>query len=262
MGDYDDGSASGFGTDGGEVAGSWQPGDSIDTDPSGYAGSFSGTSTGTGWETESGAVVGADPNAASAPPERGASYAERDLTGERWEHRIFERCSFAGAKLVRLSTSNCTFVQCEFSAADLSYSIHERSAFVSCTFRDMTLTSAQFKECKLAGSLFESVELGAVVITGGDLTSVSLVGANLSGADLSEVRFYGADLTQTDFTGATFAGADLRGVTLNDTNFENADLQGALFGDFDAGLARLTGARVDPEQAVELARATFGVVVG
>jgi uncharacterized protein YjbI with pentapeptide repeats len=231
-------------------------------DPSEYSRAFTDTSAGTGWDPRSGGTAGVGEKDAGVESVQNADYSDLAAEGQRWERQHYVRCNFSDANLARLTTVNCSFIECNFTHADLSRSQHQRSAFVACTFAAAQLTSATIEECKLSGSVFDGAAMNGVTFPGGgDLTSTSFEQLVLTGVDLTNVVLYGANLTGADFTNATLVRADRRDTTIDNANFSDADLQGAFIGGFDARRANLDGARVDLDQAGELAK-VFGVVIG
>lgn len=60
-----------------------------------------------------------------------------------------------------------------------------------------------------------------------------------------------ADLTGARCSGARFWRTDLNGAYLHGVDFTEADLRGSEFSTLDPKTAQLTGAVVDPQQAIE-----------
>src|SRR5947209_19961459 len=79
----------------------------------------------------------------------------------------FTRCSFRGAQLKEMRGESCVFSECEFNLAQLNNSVHVRSAFLNCRFENANLFQAEFRQCKLTGSVFVGAKLTAVTIVGG-----------------------------------------------------------------------------------------------
>jgi len=134
-----------------------------------------------------------------------ASFAGIEADDEELEGHRFVRCSFRGASLDSIRTTNCTFEACDFSNAQLNGSEHDGSDFANSTFENTNLFGASFVECRLLGATFLGGVLTGLSITGGDLSYVLLRGQDLSGLDLTGVKLREADLSES-----TLKGVDLR----------------------------------------------------
>ena len=148
----------------------------------------------------------------------------------------------------------------DFSRARLNASVHEGSAFLRCTFRRASLMLAEFRGCKMTGSVFESAVLRPLTVEGGDWSYVRLRGADLRGVSFRGVRLAEADLSEADLSGCDFRDADLSHATLRNAVLSGADLRGARVVGVDLAALRLGGAVLDVAQAVQVARGLGAVV--
>jgi len=189
-------------------------------------------------------------------------FADVDLREARWERVSFTDCDFAGAALDDVVTEGCSFANCRFDRADMVRSEHRRTAFVACSFNRTRVTGMVLEDCKLAGSTFVDVLLKSLSVRGGgDFSAVSFGAADMRELDLSDAKLVGANLTGARLDKGSLARANLTDVRWGDTSLCDVDLRGATFNTLDPRRVTLTGARVEVDQAVLLAR-TLGLIIG
>ena len=84
----------------------------------------------------------------------GASFEYAALADGTLRACRFTRCAFRHADLAQALTEGCVFDGCDFTGAKLNGSIHENSAFLNCRFRMVKLFAAEFRACKMTGTVF------------------------------------------------------------------------------------------------------------
>ena len=195
------------------------------------------------------------------PARRGKLRRDRPVEPALAVASTYERCNFTSPSLTGLTTTNCTFVECDFTAGrpeplgapavglrllHVPLDRPDRRRFEECKLRRLGVRERPIRQHRRSR---RRPHLGVAGRR------------DLSGAGPHPGPLYGADL---DRGGPHRRDARRRGPArhrVGGTNFEDADLQGAHLRGLRPAAARLTGARVDLEQAAQLARA-FGVVVG
>ena len=91
-------------------------------------------------------------------------------------------------------------------------------------------------------------------VEGGDWSFVALPRADLRGVRLTGVRMREVDLTGADLTGGVLTNADLSGGQLAGARLTRCDLRGSDLSAVDPTAVQRTGAIIDPDQALVLAR--------
>jgi uncharacterized protein YjbI with pentapeptide repeats len=99
------------------------------------------------------------------------------LSGQR-----FERKDFSGQDLRRFNLSKAVFHFCNFDKANLSEVDCSGSDFMGSTFRDTTCYRTNFKDCKLAGVVFEPKDAYGVTF--------SFTCETFTGMRISQLWFY------------------------------------------------------------------------
>ena len=201
------------------------------------------------------------PAPATTSTVRSAAWDGRDLSGER-----HEKVAFIDVDLSETVDEGGVFTECAFRGARFNVSRHANAAFVNCTFTRCSFFGATFAGCKLVGSMFDGCTFGLLEVDGGDWSFTHLPGPpGCPGADLRRSVFRGVRMREADLTGARFDDArllrcDLSGAWLHRASFAGCDLRGSDLSAFDPETAELTGAVIDPAQALVIA-AALGLVV-
>ncbi len=210
------------------------------------------------------------------------------LNGARLESATLRLCSLADARLVRCSLRDSVMDRCDLEGADLSGADLSGATLRDLVFRQTTLASTTFTECRMDDCNLEGIELPAAEFSKAVLRNVDLTGsvmrnANFSGArfercGLAEIWWEGADLRGADFRGCTFhMGSSRSGLVfspiacqgsrtgfytdefdeqdykppeeISKADLRGADLRGAVVDGVDFYLVDLRGARYDRAQA-------------
>ncbi len=159
----------------------------------------------------------------------------------------FRRVGFGESTLRRWVLEGCTFEDCDLSLA---------------TFDGATFSGVRFVGCKLVGVDWR--RLGGVALDAtfegcilrlGQLAELRLRDVSFRDCDLRE-----CDLTDADLQGVDLSGSDLTGALVDGANLQQADLTRTIGLELDPRTARLRGAKVSTELALDLAE-RLGVVV-
>ena len=186
---------------------------------------------------------------------RDAQILEDTLSGIQ-----FVRCRFDGADFSRIQLNGCRFENCRFHGTAFNGMVAERCVFVNCSFLYANCFAAEFYDCKMTGSSFESASTTAIRIDRGDWRMTEMVEMDLSGEKISDINFSGASLRQCRFDKAVLRNCDFTGADIRGASFKNADLRGCTLDQLNLSLADFKGAKIDLTQAVAFAE-TFGVKV-
>lgn len=186
---------------------------------------------------------------------RDAQILEDTLSGIQ-----FVRCRFDGADFSRIQLNGCRFENCRFHGTALNGMVAERCVFVNCSFLYANCFAAEFYDCKMTGSSFESASTTAIRIDCGDWRMTEMMEMDLSGEKISDINFSGASLRQCRFDKAVLRNCDFTGADIRGASFKNADLRGCTLDQLNLSLADFKGAKIDLTQAVAFAE-TFGVKV-
>lgn len=191
---------------------------------------------------------------------------DREFTDEDWyaeplADRSYAGCTFRRVDLTEATTRGVVFTDCVFGNVRFNASQHHDSAFLRCTFTRCEFFDAAFTGCKLTGSTFTGCGTRPLRVDGGDWSYVALSGADLRGVTFTGVRMREIDLSGARCAGATLTGLDLSGANLARADLSGADLRASDLTALDPALVILTGATIDPAQAVVIAE-SLGLKVG
>ena len=175
-----------------------------------------------------------------------------NLTGADLEKTAFLQSKLEGTDLGEANLTSATMVEVEArgcklagaSAAHLATAL--ASDFSGADFSGADLSTANFRQAKLAGADFsgavlDQADFGEADLSGATLREASakqtrFIGATMVDASLQEANLFGASLM-----GASLTRADMRGVQLHDTNALFAQCQGVLLEG-----ARITRCKLQP----------------
>jgi uncharacterized protein YjbI with pentapeptide repeats len=179
-----------------------------------------------------------------------------DLSGRSWS-----RHSFLDVDMSETTGRGAVFDGCSFVGVRFNVARHVDSAFTNCVFRGCTFFDTRFDDCKFVGSLFQESTFALLQVHGGDWSFTGLPGADLRKAVFDRVRMREADLTGARLDGASVTSTDLSGAMLRNARFTRADLRGSDLSALDPLHAELSGAIIDPDQAVVVATALGMTVI-
>ena len=201
----------------------------------------------------------------------GASLADAELAGAKFDGCTFERVRFAGANLTDARFSGCSFFDaeagegCDFSRADLEGATFENCNLAMARFGLASLFDTSFKNSKAAGASFEDARFaktagGRVAVSRVQFIGTMLDMTNFRQARLDDCMFSQCSLRQADLRQVSASSADFRDSDLSEVNFngailDNADLRGAALSGFDVTqMASFAGIKASAEQLTEIVR--------
>ncbi|WP_326558019.1 pentapeptide repeat-containing protein [Micromonospora sp. NBC_01796] len=190
----------------------------------------------------------------------GETFRNEDWYGDEFTDSTYVGCTFLHVDLMEASTRGTVFQDCTFGNVQFNASRHTDSAFLRCTFKRCNLFEAEFTGCKFVGSTFTESDLRPLRVFGGDWSFVGLSGADLRGVRFEGVRMREIDLTAANCAEAAIVNVDLSGAQLHHANLVRCDLRGSDLSALDPSTTQLTGAIIDPAQAVVIAQ-TLGLEI-
>lgn len=168
-----------------------------------------------------------------------------ELEGVSWKNCTLTRCKLSGA-----GCKGSTFTDVVFSGCDLSNGDFSDCVFTRVQFRGCKLTGANFFACGLHDVAFADSLCDYTTFTEGRARALWFTECNLTHARLDS-------LTGKDYG---FTGCNLQLVDFRETLLRGVDLTDCLLGGGSYSAKELTGAKVTPLQACDLAR-LLGVIV-
>lgn len=164
---------------------------------------------------------------------------ERVMEPDRFwqtEDAIYENCVFSDSNFQKTKLSGLKFYDCLFDHCDLSLVSVQQTIF----------QQVQFKDCKMAGILFDSCHTFGLEMRFFDckldhcsfyhlklhkaiFQNCSLRGVDFSGAVLKEAQFMGSDLTDAKFDQTNLEKADFRGAIHYQIHPQYNQIKGASF---------------------------------
>lgn len=136
----------------------------------------------------------------------GEKFVKLHLEEEVISHTHFNECTFSQSVFYHAKFSECTFDHCMFLQCDLSLSTFPRSTFID----------ARFKESKLLGTNWSTV-------------NTALSSFTFHKCILTHSNFSGLKLNNTDFSGSILKEANFSFTQLKKSNFTDTDLENAIF---------------------------------
>ena len=138
-----------------------------------------------------------------------------------------------------------TFTRCRLSATAINDLLAVDTVFDDCVLSGADLHGARlqrvtFNRCKLDGANLRMIETTELILTECDLTGTDLLEAQLDGARVENCKLDGAVIERARVVDADLRTSDLTGLR---------------------GAASLRGAKVSPDQLIQLAR-TFASEIG
>lgn len=150
----------------------------------------------------------------------------------------------SGRRLSGLRCRDVEFVQCDLSGAILEDAVLRRVAFVDCRLTGIVLAGAALTDVTITSGHADLLGLRMARATNLLVEDASMRGADLYGFAATGCAFLRCDLTEAVFDGSRLDGVRLHGSRL-------VGVQGAL---------SLRGARIGPDQVVELGAALLDAV--
>jgi len=147
------------------------------------------------------------------------------------------------------------FENCEFNACDFSNANFSRYRFTDCTFSDCNLSlmkvsstsmqSVLFRECKMLGIHFDSLNAFGIVIgfESCTLNHSSFYQLNLKKSPFNNCELQECDFSECDLSGAIFSGSNLLHAKFDRTNLEGTDFTGAVNFTIHPEINKMRGAK-------------------
>ena len=158
---------------------------------------------------------------------------------------VIQAVSFANTHLRSCRLRDVRFVRCDLSNAVMRGLEASRVEFIDCR-----LTGMNAIECRMEDVLLERCEARYAQFTdgaarGSEFIDTQLQDADLRSLNLENTKWTRSSLSRADLSGAKLTGADLRGAAIDGIIVNAPDVSGAI---------------VNPTQAMELAR-LLGLVI-
>ncbi|MDX7991753.1 pentapeptide repeat-containing protein [Xenorhabdus littoralis] len=158
--------------------------------------------------------------------------------------------TFTGSNLRNTLFTNCDLSMCSFAFADLF-----GAEFINCRLIGTSFESASFAE-QLSGKKY----FCSGKIENSNLSSACLAGLLLHNCSLKGNRWNDTDIEKTDFNGADLSGGEFSGICWTDASFTGCDLRGASLQGLDIRKVNLSGVKLDSWQISQLV-SVLGVIV-
>ena len=165
-----------------------------------------------------------------------------DLPALDFRDCLCRRVQFSYLRARRTFFTNCRFESCDFAGQTFRDGTVSRAEFVGCrgagaAFEKMKLRDVLFRDCRLSDATLAECDLGRVELADCDLSrsmlyecaqkELVLEKCNLTEAELSGTSMAGVDLSGCTLDGLIAHGELLRGATVS---MDQAPLLMALFG--------------------------------
>lgn len=159
----------------------------------------------------------------------------------------FEKCRFEGCHFQKASFLNVEFVNCDFSNCVMEDTYWKMVSFLDCKGQGANFTNGVFRNVKVAGCKLDYANFTRGLWDNLEIRQTTFVSASLSEMKLKKIFLEGDRFEKTDFFRTPLKGVD----------FSRCDLEQIILSD---DLHEIRGAKLSPEQAVDIAR-LLGVTV-
>ena len=184
----------------------------------------------------------------------------------------YDGLEFAGAELgPPADGTGASFLDCALRDCGLDEARLAGARFVDCVLDGVRGVGADLSGAVLRDVELHGARLGGLQLHGAVLDRVLIRGGkidypNLRRARLTDVVFEDCVLVEADFGGSvmervSFSGCALRRIDLGQAELKDVDLRAVAELDIAAGVDRLAGSVISPDQLIELA-AQFASVLG
>lgn len=194
-------------------------------------------------------------------PQELEPFATEQLEQEgRYSELSFGKLDFRAQCADQAKLENCKAVGTNFSETELRSSRlidveFDRCTIMNADWHGVTLRRAHFDICSITALKLVESKLQDVVFKGckGPLSSFRF--AKLETVTFDECILTEADFYSTEFVNVVFVNCDLQQADFSRSKLKGIDLRTSKIEGIKAGPAELTGAIIDPAQAIVLARA-------
>lgn len=159
-------------------------------------------------------------------------------------------------EFIRVSLIGCRFESCDFSKASFAGCVFDKCVFTGCTFSDVFFKNCKFTACKGDECSFSDAAFKECI-----MEDCSFCYANFSKSVWSACTLRSSLFRFTFFTESKLKNSKLIDVTLSGADFFRTPLKGIDLSScridgitVSASHSELAGAKISPEQAVDLVR--------
>lgn len=179
--------------------------------------------------------------------------SQLDMRDWRFERCNLSRSHLTGARLEGVIFTNCRASTLSFAGSTLTETVVDGGDFGNTKFLGATLSTVQFKRCKMTGADLSEVRALDVTFEETLLVLAILPKFSFRKAHLIGVDFSDADLRHCDFRDAVLTDCSLRDANISGCRFQGADLRGADLGGMKlTDASRFQGAAISKRQAGDL----------
>lgn len=159
----------------------------------------------------------------------------------------FEKCRFEKCYFAKASFLNVEFLNCDFSNCMMEDTYWKMVSFVDCKGQGANFTNGVFRNVKFTGCKLDYANFTRALWENLEIRQTTFVSASLSEVKLKKILLEGDRFEKTDFFKTPLKGVD----------FSRCDVEQLILSD---DLREIRGAKLSPEQAVDIAR-LLGVTV-